>query len=337
MTRNCDKLVCLFLCLVISYCATSQPDLVIGFGSCNKHDQPQPLWKEILKHNPALWVWLGDNIYADTGDTTIVNEMYRIQKAHPVYHQLCSRTTVIGIWDDHDYGKNNAGKEFKYKDAMKEAMLDFLEVPEYAPVRKRPGAYQSYTIGTSPKRVKVVLLDVRYFRDPIERKQGAYVPNEAGTLLGEAQWLWLEEELSDPEIDLFIIGSGIQIIPEDHKYEKWANFPNERKKLLGLLTNQASAPALLLSGDRHIGEISTMKFSDLPYPIVEITSSGLTHAWFGNTSEKNRHRHGEIADEFNFGILRIAASPDGALSVDAEIRGRDDNLLESISIAFPGD
>ncbi len=87
--------------------------MTIAFGSCNKHDQPQPLWKEVLKHNPALWIWLGDNIYAETGDTSVVNRMYEAQKNQVMYKQLREQTTVIGIWDDHDYGKNNAGSEFK--------------------------------------------------------------------------------------------------------------------------------------------------------------------------------------------------------------------------------
>ncbi len=73
------------------------------------------------------------------------------------------------------------------------------------------------------------------------------------------------------------------------------------------------------------------------YPIVEITSSGLTHAWVGNTNEVNRHRHGEIADELNFGVLRISGSSERTLNVDAEIRGKGDALLETISIAFPRD
>ena len=306
----------------------------IAFGSCNKHDEPQPLWKDIIAAEPDMWIWLGDNIYADTGDTTVVNKMYAAQKAKPMYSKLCEQASVIGVWDDHDYGRNNSGKEFEFKDATKAAMLDFLDVPEYASVRRREGAYQAYTFGESPTRVKVILLDVRYFRDKVERKNRVYLPNETGTILGEEQWTWFHEELKEPGIDLFIIGSGIQMIPEDHIYEKWANFPNERKRLLNTLTSVNLPGVILLSGDRHIGEISRMQFSNIPYPIVEMTSSGLTHAWVGNTDEVNRHRHGGIADELNFGVLRLTPT-EKALIVDGEIRGKGAVVVESISIAFP--
>ncbi len=322
------------LLLSLALWSLASAQTTIAFGSCNKHDQPQPLWKDIVALSPDLWIWLGDNIYADTGDTTVINKMYAQQKAKPMYAKLCEQSAVLGVWDDHDYGSNNSGKEFEYKDATKAAMLDFLDVPEYAPVRRRSGAYQAYTFGESPTKVKVILLDVRYFRDNIERKNRVYQPNETGTILGSEQWTWFEEELKEPGIDLFIIGSGIQMIPEDHKYEKWANFPNERRRLLNTLTSADLPGVVLLSGDRHIGEISRMQFSNVPYPIVEITSSGLTHAWVGNTDEKNRHRHGGIADELNFGVMRLTPTEE-ALILDGEIRGKGGNVLESISIAFP--
>jgi len=51
----------------------------IAFGSCNKEDQPQPMWKEILNHNPDLWVWLGDNIYGDSQDPQVLQKKYQTQ------------------------------------------------------------------------------------------------------------------------------------------------------------------------------------------------------------------------------------------------------------------
>lgn len=40
----------------------------IAFGSCAKHWQPQPIWDVVIAHNPDLWLFLGDTIYADTDD-----------------------------------------------------------------------------------------------------------------------------------------------------------------------------------------------------------------------------------------------------------------------------
>ena len=37
-----------------------------------------------------------------------------------------SQTKIIGTWDDHDYGLNNGGSDFKRKDEYREMFLDFI-------------------------------------------------------------------------------------------------------------------------------------------------------------------------------------------------------------------
>lgn len=37
---------------------------------------------------------------------------------------------VIGTWDDHDYGLNDAGKEYSGKVFTQRLLLDFLDEPE---------------------------------------------------------------------------------------------------------------------------------------------------------------------------------------------------------------
>src|SRR6266851_3009956 len=78
----------------------------IAFGSCNRESLPQPLWSPILETRPDLWIWLGDNIYADTEDMEVMRQKYARQLANEGYRQLRASVPVIGIWDDHDYGAN---------------------------------------------------------------------------------------------------------------------------------------------------------------------------------------------------------------------------------------
>lgn len=40
---------------------------------------------------------------------------------------------VIGTWDDHDYGLNDAGKEFMGKNMTQKLLMDFLDEPEDSP------------------------------------------------------------------------------------------------------------------------------------------------------------------------------------------------------------
>lgn len=278
----------------------------IVFGSCNRQDLEQPLWKEILKHEPDLWIWLGDIIYGDSESKDYMEEQYNLQLKVEDYQKLLQTTPIVGIWDDHDYGVNDGGKEFAAKKQNEGLLLDFLGVPQNTDVRKREGAYQSYTLGKKGKQVKVILLDSRYFRDKTNKlKMGGYNPNLEGTILGETQWTWLEKELQNSTAQIHLIANGIQVIPEEHRFEKWANFPNERQKLFDLIKKSQAKGVILLSGDRHIGEVSKLDIEGMDYPLYEFTSSGLTHAYTGFTSEKNRHRIGEVASDLNFGVLQI--------------------------------
>ncbi len=308
----------------------------IAFGSCNRQDESQEMWQYVLRHQPQLWMWLGDNIYGDSEDMNVLAEKYALQNSHPEYRRLLAQCPIIGIWDDHDYGKNDGDKTYSKKAESKALMLDFLGVPTDAPVRSREGAYQSFTIGPKGKRIKIILLDGRYFRDELKANllgNPRYYENPDGDILGEAQWRWLESELSDSKAQLHVIASGIQIIPEEQPYEKWANFPAARKRFLNLLAKTKPANTLLLSGDRHIAELCRLEMYGLDQPLYELTSSGLTHTWSSPGEEPNRFREGELVIKKNFAIMQIDWNTPKP-TVTLEVRGLMDELYLKKVIAF---
>lgn len=308
----------------------------IAFGSCNNQEKKQSMWKYICRNQPDLWVWLGDNIYGDTEDMGLMASKYKKQKSAPGYRLLQSMTGILGIWDDHDYGVNDGDKNFPRKIESKNLMLDFLDVPFDAEVRKREGAYQSYTFGEEGRKVKIILLDARYFRDELVKdtiSNQRYFPNRSGDILGEVQWQWLEKELTNSDAQLHLIGSGIQILPEEHFYEKWANFPKARTRFLDLLVKTGVQNAMLITGDRHIAEVSRIQLQNLDYVLYEVTASGLTHTWTKWTNEPNKWRKGEMIAKKNFGLLKIDWSSKQPI-VKVEVRGDDNDLYLEETIDF---
>lgn len=307
--------------------------LTIAFGSCNQQKRPQDYWATIGAHQPDVWLWLGDNVYSDTDDMDRMKADYDQQKNAPEYAAFAAQVpTIYGVWDDHDYGLNDGGKEWEHKDAAKEQLLDFLDVPAAAAVRQRSGAYQSYTVGEGARSVKIILLDTRYFRDAVAppTQQGhRYGQNETGDVLGDEQWAWLEKELTDSPAAAHLIASSIQLLPQEHGYEKWENFPTARRRFLALLAATKPNMPLLLSGDRHLAEISEVSIGN--YPVYEITASGLTHSYEA-ADEPNQHRISSLIGVKNYGLLHYVWSEEGPRLL-AEVRGIDhDKVLASLGL-----
>jgi len=305
----------------------SPDEFRISFGSCNRHDLEQALWDDIVSQNPDAWLWLGDIIYGDTENMDIFKSKYDAQLEQVWYARLKESTKIYGTWDDHDYGKNNAGKEFSKKKETRDLLFNFLEVPITNDAWTREGAYQSYIIKDQDITVKLILLDCRYFRDQ-DKKDGD------GDILGEAQWLWLESELNKNEGDVHLIGNGIQIISEDHKYEKWSNFPKSRNRLFKLLESTKVNKPILMSGDRHISELSAVDLQHYDHPLYDITSSGLTHPYASFPGEKNQHRIGEVINVKNYGSLIFKKTESNSLSVLYQVWGNHKSLITEMEL-FP--
>ena len=285
----------------------------VAFGSCATQEKPLPIYDAIVAFKPQLYLALGDNIYADTQDMKVMAEKYERMKTLPAYAKLIKSCPVLGTWDDHDMGKNDAGVEYPKKKEAQELFHDFFDTPKDSPKRTQEGVYSSETLGPEGKRLQIIMLDTRYFRTALKRGKREpgmtytpYIPDndEAAAVLGEAQWKWLGEELRKPA-DLRLLVSSIQVVANDHGFEKWGNMPIERTRLLKLIAETKAEHVVVLSGDRHLAELS-LETQGVPYPIYDLTSSGLNQAsktW--RAPEKNTHGVATMPYGDNFGSVLI--------------------------------
>ncbi len=315
---------------------TEKKDFIIAFGSCNRVDLPNLLWDDILNTEPDVWIWGGDNIYADTDDMKALRAMYDQQKKEPNYRKLAQTTDVLGTWDDHDYGLNDGGVEFKAKAASQQEFLNFMNVPKSSELRKRKGVYNSKNYVIDGHEVRIILLDTRYFRTPLTpdtETDKRIKPNEygVGTILGDAQWNWLEKELQNSTADFNIIVSSIQYLSQEHGFEAWGNFPHEVDRLAKLIDDTKPKGVVVLSGDRHISEFSKINLEGIDYPLIDFTSSGLTHAYREFSGEPNKYRVGEVVYTESFGILEFDFK---AKTVDFKIVGDNGNVLGQLEQVY---
>lgn len=298
----------------------------IAFGSCSKQTKPQPVLDVVVARKPDLFVYLGDNIYADTRDMAVLRAKYQELGRKPEFQRLRASIPVLSIWDDHDYGENDAGKGYPFKEQSRDIFFDFWKVPAGSPRRTHPGIYGVHEFRAAGKTLQVLLLDTRWWRDPLRRNprdlppdspyKNDYQPDAdpTKTFLGEEQWAWLKAQLLKPA-DVRIIASSIQFGHEYNGFESWTNFPAEQQKMIDLIRETQANGVLFLSGDVHWAEISRR---DIPggYPLYDVTASGITETW--PKVEPNRYRVGEVVPENHFGQIVIdwsQADPEISLQV----------------------
>jgi alkaline phosphatase D len=315
----------------------------IALGSCMNQDRPVPVLATVREWEPELFIWLGDNIYGDTEDMSVLEAKYQQLGAKPLFAQLRARVPMVATWDDHDYGVNDGGLEYPKKAESKEIFLRFWGEPDRTERRQRQGIHTSYRFADPAlnKSLQVILLDTRTFRTPLAKNtipsyKNDYRPdsNPANTFLGDAQWAWLKERLLEPA-DLRIVGTSIQFGHEYNGWESWTNFPTEIEKMVALIRETKANGIVFLSGDVHWGELSVLKAPGC-YPLHDLTASGINEEW--DVLEPNHNRIGQACMDHHFGFIEInwkTADPTVALSIkDGTGRARVNHSVQLSTLRF---
>ena len=232
----------------------------IAFGSCANQRAPMPILESVRAREPDILVMLGDNVYGDakSGDPALpeLRAAYAALAQHSDFRPLAMEIPILPIWDDHDFGENDGGTEFKFKETAENIFESFWGVEAPDPRATRAGVHGAWTFGPEGQRLQLILLDTRFFRSPLtpipegEIGKGRYIPSSSSDqdMLGPEQWGWLEDTLKEAA-DLRIVVSSIQVLAEGHGWERWGLLPPERTRLLKLL--HATPGVVIVSGDRH--------------------------------------------------------------------------------------
>ena len=300
-----------------------QPITRIALGSCVKQNRPQPIWEAVTRYRPDVFLMLGDNVYGDTEDMAVLRRKYAVLAANAGFAALRRTVPIIAVWDDHDFGADDAGREYPMRRGSQEAFLDFLGVPADAPLRGQAGIYRAVTAGPPGRRVQFICLDTRYHRSPPARLpagarrpgSGPYRPTDdpSATVLGAEQMAWLGRVLEEPA-EVRIVLSSIQLVFTGHHWEHWGNFPAERARLLKLIRDSGAGGVIVVSGDRHAAEISRLPAGPdaLGYPLYDLTASSLNQALpDGVSRDPNPLRLGPHQRGVNFGTIDIEWPGDG--------------------------
>lgn len=291
-------------------------------GSCFDEEKPDgTAMSAIAAEEADLFLMIGDNVYGDMDGRAYINNQatldelrasFRDLAARPEFQAVRAKHPMMVAWDDHDYGANDAGREFPFR-RLAERIHERFWGLENEDVGAWPGTYYARTFGPEGQRVQVIMLDTRFFRSPLQPtdewgKKGKerYVPSssEGQDMLGNDQWTWLENQLQAPA-DLRLIVSSIQVVTTDgHGFEAWSRLPAEQERLYRLVGETEAEGVVFVSGDRHTAFLYKDEAA-LPYPAYEITASSMNVAFAETSSEADRAQVGAGYAPNNFGAIEI--------------------------------
>ena len=315
-----NTLVKIFFLFCFSFNIVKADSIKFGLGSCLDQDYPQPIWQSIQNEDLNYFIFLGDNVYGDVPSGSLRKMRRAYQKQKSILPDFLDEINILSIWDDHDYGINDVGSDYRNKQRSQKMFLDFWEIPKDDLRHKREGIYFSKEEIFFNKKFKLIFLDTRYFRSELKGRKGRYAKNNEpnATILGIEQWKWFEDQLNQ-DFDFLMIFSSIQIIPQDHGFEKWDNFPKERDKILNIIKKYKDK-TILFSGDRHRSGIYKKD------GIIEVTASSMNKP--GSTFfENDKYLIGKTYPQVNYSILEIFQK-----SINITIKDESGKVLNSINL-----
>ena len=230
----------------------------VAFASCAGGTRPVPMshvsnsgvFDAIGALDPHLFIHMGDlhyyNINGAARYPDVLLERFRrgLDRVLSQEHQALfyRRTPIAYVWDDHDYGPDDADSRSSTRDAARRYYG--VDVPHYplplAPLNDGPIA-QAFEVG----RVRFLMTDMRSERLP-----------PAGEMLGARQKAWLHAELERAAADRVPLVAWVNPVPwitADGDADGWGRYAAERREIGERITALGLGRRLvMLSGDAHM-------------------------------------------------------------------------------------
>lgn len=290
---------------------TDPPEFVMAAGSCayineERSDRPgrgyggeYEIFNSILKQNPDAMLWLGDNVYLRPSDWTSRSgylERYTHARSLPELQALLAACPHFAIWDDHDFGPNDASGGFIHRETALDVFYIFWPNPSLG-FKGQKAAVTAFQFNG----IDFFLLDNRYFRT--EKTVGG-----VNQILGKEQIDWLIEQLVFSQSPFKMVAVGGQVLNSAAVYETHAVYPEERAYLLRRIEEENIKNVVFLTGDRHHSEVSTLTLEN-GNTIYDITISPLTSGANTRVNEQNDHRvEGSLIMQRNFATLSFSGA-----------------------------
>jgi alkaline phosphatase D len=254
------------------------PAFSFAFGTCNyineeATDRPgrpyggaDEIYQSIYAKKPDFMLWGGDNFYYREPDwNTHTGMMHRNDhtRGQASLQPLLANTHHYAIWDDHDYGPNDADRSFALKHTSLELFKLYWGNPNF--VFPQEAVTGQFTWAD----VEFFLMDDRWFKAPND------LNDPAKDYFGQKQLNWLLDALTVSRASFKIVVNGGQVLNPAKIFENMANYEQERNQLLKEISNRKIPGVVFLSGDRHTSSLWKLNRPGT-YPLYDLTVSPMT-------------------------------------------------------------
>ncbi len=277
--------------------------LKLVFGSCywNFPDNKLAIFDSMGREKADVFVLLGDTSYFGEPDWQTEHTMMLAHLRHrnnEAMRRLVADVPTIGVWDDHDFGPNDADSTFAGKTMAAPAFKRSWANASYG-TSELPGIFSAARMGPAD----LIWIDTRSYRIDANK-----------STLGEAQFDWLTDRLARSDAPVKIIASSSQVLPQFPVPHGWNCFrldaPAELERLLSFIEKNDIQGVVFLSGDVHMGYLIHVPGRDIGGrrgpELWELTSSPLANdPWKEPQVGTDPYLVKEVADRTNYGIVDI--------------------------------
>jgi len=275
-------------------------DVSFLFGSCSWWNEDQyPLIDTMAEHSADFMLWTGDNLYLEPWEydhASGIEKKYRKVRRHASLNNLLRSKAQVAVWDDHDYGRNDATRDWIFKQEATRTFNRYWVNPS-AGTPDIPGIQTQFRMSD----VDFILLDGRSYRDN---------PNLSPVrqLYGDEQMRWVKNMLLTSRAKLKVLVSGSQWLNANNTWEGWNRYPKEQQEFLAWLLDNNIPGVVFISGDRHFTEMHKLE-RDNAYPLYEASCSPMTSGINDKLSDEEKNSStripGTLVQAHNYCEMRV--------------------------------
>lgn len=243
-------------------------------ASTSPYGQDPYIFRTMASMKTDFMLWMGDNLYlrpSDYGSAAGMYYRYSLQRKSPELAELLRSRPNYAIWDDHDYGENDADRSFELKPVAQQLFRDYWGNKSYGADGDQ-GIYGSY----SWSDCDFFLTDDRSHRAPNRLMDSiGGKPNCDKTFLGAQQLNWLKDKLISSTATFKFIVAGNQVLNPLNENEAMRHYPCEFNELINFIVSNRIEGVVFLSGDRHYSEVIGFQPKGC-YTLYDITCSPIS-------------------------------------------------------------